>query len=175
MVIARVEALIAGWDVAEAIRRADAYVKAGADAILMHDKDPDATKLRSFLAEWKGGAPVVIVPTAFPHITASEFGAAGVKMIVYANQGLRAAVCAMSSTFRKILTDGASAGVEADIAPMELLFELQGMPELKRAEREYLRAGASPARAIILAAGDHHDAASMRELAAEVPIGRRST
>jgi len=170
MVIARVEALIAGWGVGEAVRRAEAYVRAGADAILMHDKDPSASQLRAFLKAWSGRAPIVIVPTNFPHITAAEFETLGVKMIVYANQGLRAAVSAMESTFRKILADGATAGVEAGIAPMKLLFELQGMPELNRAEREYHRSGAAPTRAVILTAGDHHDAASMTELAGEVPL-----
>lgn len=170
MVIARVEALIAGWGVSEAVRRAEAYVRAGADAILMHDKDPSATQLRAFLKEWSGRAPIVIVPTNFPHITAAEFESLGVKMIVYANQGLRAAVSAMESTFRQIMRDGATAGVEAGIAPMKLLFELQGMPELNRAEREYHRSGAAPTRAVILTAGDHGDAASMSEVANAVPL-----
>ncbi|HEY2850224.1 MAG TPA: isocitrate lyase/phosphoenolpyruvate mutase family protein [Gemmatimonadaceae bacterium] len=170
MVIARVEALIAGWGVGEAVRRAEAYVRAGADAILMHDKDPAAAQLRAFLKEWSGRAPIVIVPTNFPHITAAEFESLGVKMIVYANQGLRAAVSAMETTFRKILSDGATAGVEAGIAPMKLLFELQGMPELNQAEREYHRSGAAPTRAVILTAGDHGDAASMADLAGAVPL-----
>jgi phosphoenolpyruvate phosphomutase len=170
MVVARVEALIAGWSVSEALRRAEAYVRAGADAILMHDKDPAATQLRAFLKEWSGRAPIVIVPTNFPHITAAEFESLGVKMIVYANQGLRAAVRAMETTFKQIITDGATVGVEAGIAPMKQLFELQGMPELNRAEREYHRTGAAPTRAVILTAGDHGDAASMRDLATEVPL-----
>ncbi len=170
MVIARVEALIAGWGVGEALRRADAYVRAGADAILMHDKDPAAAQLRAFLQEWSGRAPIVVVPTNFPHITAAEFESLGVKMIVYANQGLRAAVRAMDTTFRKIISDGATAGVEAGIAPMKLLFELQGMPELNRAEREYHRSGEPPTRAVILTAGDHGDAASMADLAGELPL-----
>ena len=170
VVIARIEALIAGWGVAEAMRRADAYVRAGADAILIHDKDPAATQLRAFLAQWKSDTPIVVVPTAFPQVTAAEFEALGVKMIVYANQGLRAAVRAMEETYRAILADGSSAGVEERIAPMARLFELQGMTEFKRAERAYLRAGAAPARAIILAAGDRGDIASMRDLAAEAPL-----
>lgn len=170
VVIARIEALIAGWGVSEALRRADAYVRAGADAILIHDKDPAATQLRAFLAGWTSSAPVVVVPTAFPQMTAAELAALGVKVIVYANQGIRAAVRAMETTYRRILADGASAAVEADIAPMERLFALQGMPEFKKAEREYLRTGAAPARAIVLTAGDHRDIASMRDLAAEAPL-----
>ncbi len=170
VVIARIEALIAGWGVPEALRRAEAYARAGADAILIHDKDAKATQLRQFLIEWKSELPIVVVPTSFPHITAAEFASLGVKVVVYANQGIRAAVTAMESTYARILADGTSENVEREIAPMERLFELQGMKEFKRAERQFLRADARPARAIILSAGDHGNIASMRELASEAPL-----
>jgi phosphoenolpyruvate phosphomutase len=169
-VIARIEALIAGWGVPEALRRAEAYARAGADAILIHDKDPQAAQLRRFLTEWKSELPIVVVPTAFPEMTAAELEALGVKIVVYANQGIRAAVTAMEATYARILADGASVNVEAGIAPMERLFELQGMKEFKRAERQFLRADSRPTRAVILSAGDHANIASMRELAAEAPL-----
>jgi phosphoenolpyruvate phosphomutase len=170
VVIARIEALIAGWGVAEALRRADAYARAGADAILIHEKDPEATQLRQFLAEWKADLPIVVVPTAFPHMTAAELSSLGVKVVIYANQGIRAAVTAMESTYARILADDASVNVESGIAPMDRLFELQGMKDFKRAERQFLRTDARPARAVILSAGDHGNIASMRELAAEAPL-----
>lgn len=170
IVIARIEALIAGWPVDEALRRADAYVQAGADAILIHDKEPSGALMKEFLGRWSARVPVVVVPTAFPQITSSELESLGVKMVVYANHGLRAAVAAMDRTLQRIAADGTTANVEADLAPMHALFDLQGMPELERAEREFLRGGAAPARAIILSAGDHRDAASMRQLADDVPL-----
>jgi phosphoenolpyruvate phosphomutase len=172
VVIARIEALIAGWSVAEAVRRADAYARAGADAILIHDKHPTAAGVREFLARWDGAAraPIVVVPTAYPQITIAELDALGIKMVVYANQGIRAAVCAMQSTYRAILADGTTQRVESSIAPMSVLFDLQGMPDLKRAEHAYLRSGLPRTRAVILTAGDHGDAASMRALASEVPL-----
>ncbi|MBI3568149.1 MAG: isocitrate lyase/phosphoenolpyruvate mutase family protein [Gemmatimonadetes bacterium] len=169
-VIARIEALIAGWPVAEALRRADAYVQAGADAILVHDKDPAGAGLREFLARWSARVPVVVVPTAYPQVTAAELESLGVKMVIYANQGLRAAVAAMNDTFRRIAADGSTANVESAIAPMRELFELQGMPELERAERDYLRVSGPPVRAIVLSAGDHRDAPSMRQLAVDIPL-----
>lgn len=170
VVIARIEALIAGWPVSEALRRADAYVRAGADAILIHDKHPGGALMRDFLTQWTASVPIVVVPTAFPDITTSELESLGVKLVVYANQGLRAAVCAMNQTFKRIAADGSTANVEGSIAPLSMIFDLQGMPELERAEQEFLRVGAAPARAIILSAGDHRDAPSMRDVAADVPL-----
>ncbi len=170
IVIARIEALIAGWPLAEALRRADAYARAGADAILIHDKDPAGAGVRAFLAQWEATVPIVVVPTAYPQITTAELEALGVKMVIYANQGIRAAVRAMNDTLHRIAADGTTVNVESTIAPMHLLFDLQGMPALNRNEQDFLRTGLAPARAIILSAGDHHGAASMRDVAADIPL-----
>src|ERR671913_318737 len=64
-VIARVESLIAGWELEEALRRAEAYQLAGADAILMHSKLKTADQILAFIREWKNRCPVVIVPTTY--------------------------------------------------------------------------------------------------------------
>jgi phosphoenolpyruvate phosphomutase len=170
IVIARIEALIAGWPLAEALRRADAYARAGADAILIHDKDPAGAGVRAFLAQWEATVPVVVVPTAYPQITAAELETLGVQMVIYANQGIRAAVRAMNDTLHRIATDGTTVNVESTIAPMKLLFELQGMPALNRNEQDFLRTGLAATRAIILSAGDHRSAASMRDVAADIPL-----
>ena len=169
-VIARIEALIAGWPLSEALRRADAYARAGADAILIHDKDVAGAGVRAFLEQWEARVPVVVVPTAYPQITAAELESLGVRMVIYANHGLRAAVHAMNDTLRRIAADGTTVNVESSIAPMSLVFDLQGMPALDRDEQDYLRTGQAPVRAVILSAGDHRDAASMREVAADVPL-----
>ena len=169
-VIARIEALIAGWPLSEALRRADAYARAGADAILIHDKDPAGAGVRAFLAQWEPAVPIVVVPTAYPQITAAELEALGVKMVIYANQSIRAAVRAMNDTLRRIADDGTTVNVETAIAPMSLLFDLQGMPALNRSEQDFLRTGLSPTRAVILSAGDHRSAPSMRDLVADVPL-----
>lgn len=171
-VIARIEALIAGWPVAEAVRRADAYVRAGADAILIHDKEPSGARMREFLGRWEARVPVVVVPTSYPQITSAELEALGVKMVIYANHGIRAAVAAMSETFARIARDGTTAPVESSIAPLSLLFELQGMPEMERSEQRFLRTATPPARAILLGAGDHREVASMRDLAADIPLSQ---
>ena len=61
-VVARVEAFIAGWGLSEALRRAETYYEAGADAILMHSKINSAEQVLSFMEEWQDTCPVVIVP-----------------------------------------------------------------------------------------------------------------
>lgn len=170
VVIARIEALIAGWPLEEALRRADAYARAGADAILIHDKAADASGVRAFLAQWKATVPVVVVPTAYPHLTATDLGALGARVVIYANQGIRAAVRAMDETLARIAADGSTAAVEPTIAPLRTLFDLQGMPALRAAERDFLRTAQPATRAIVLSAGDYREAASMRDVANDVAI-----
>jgi phosphoenolpyruvate phosphomutase len=170
IVIARTEALIAGWGVDEALRRADAYVRAGADAILVHDKSSTGAGVRAFMQRWSGDVPVVVVPTTFPTLTVAEADAIGIKTVIYANQGIRASARAVAEVWDTIVRDGNSVAVESKIASMNTLFELQGMPVHKEAERAFDRAGPLPTRAIVLHAGDHQDDASLAPLTAEVPL-----
>ncbi len=169
-VIARTEALIAGWGVDEALRRAEAYVRAGADALLVHDKSRDADGIREFLARWQPGVPVIVVPTTFPSLTVADAERLGIKTVIYANQGIRAAARAMRDVWQTIARDGSSVAVEDRIAPLRTLFELQGMAEHMAAEATYDRAGMAPTRAIILHAGDHRDDPSLAALTADVPL-----
>ncbi|MHC1623998.1 MAG: isocitrate lyase/phosphoenolpyruvate mutase family protein [Candidatus Methanospirareceae archaeon] len=80
MVIARVEALIAGWGQKEAVRRAHAYVEAGADAILIHSKSSTPDEIVRFAKEWDFSAPLVIVPTTYPMLTLEEIKQLGIKI-----------------------------------------------------------------------------------------------
>jgi len=65
VVVARIEAFIAGWGLSEALRRAEAYREAGADAILVHSKKTDSSDIELFMKEWANRHPVVIVPTKY--------------------------------------------------------------------------------------------------------------
>jgi phosphoenolpyruvate phosphomutase len=170
MVIARVEALIAGLGIDEALRRARHYADAGADAILIHDKSASCESIARFAAAWDGGVPLVAVPTTYYGVTAPELYGMGFKMVIYANQGLRAAIQAMEQTYAEILNAGSAALVEKRIAPMSLVFDLQGFPQLQRDERSFLRSGDRKVRAIVPAAGDHMHEYSMKDLAADLPI-----
>lgn len=169
-VIARTEALIAGWSVDEALRRADAYVRAGADALLVHDKSPTGAGIRAFMARWEKSVPIVVVPTTFPSMGVAEAEAIGIKTVIYANQGIRAATRALAEVWQTIVRDGNSLAVEGRITPMSTLFELQGMPTHTAAEREFDRTGPQPTRAIVLHAGDHRDDSSLLPLTNDVPL-----
>lgn len=169
MVIARIEALIAGYGVDEALRRAHAYADAGADAVLIHDKGASADRILEFVAGWGQRLPVVVVPTTYYSITVDELDAAGVKMAIYANQGLRASIAAMTATFTEILEEGTTSTVESRIAPLSLVFELQGLQQLQRDEEEFLPSG-DRVRGVVLAAGDHLSEHSMKDIAGDVPM-----
>jgi phosphoenolpyruvate phosphomutase len=154
VVIARTEALIAGWGMEEALARADAYAAAGANAVLVHSKAPSFdAELRAFVRRWRGGCPLVVVPTTYPAVTATELEAAGVKMAIFANQALRAAIVAMRETLAAMRLAGSLAAVEDRIAPLEDVYELVGVGELKANERQFLVPGAEKTTAIIIAAG----------------------
>ncbi|WP_414586729.1 phosphoenolpyruvate mutase [Scytonema sp. PCC 10023] len=139
MVIARVEALIAGHGQKEALMRAQAYAEAGADAIVIHSKAMTPEPIAEFTSAWNYQVPLVVIPTTYYTITVRELEELGVKMVIYANHGIRAAISAMEKTFAEILRTGSSVNVEMNIASMKSAFELQGMYQLKHNEELYLR------------------------------------
>ncbi|WP_206795403.1 isocitrate lyase/phosphoenolpyruvate mutase family protein [Amycolatopsis sp. MtRt-6] len=132
LLIARTEALISGRGVDEALRRAEAYADAGADAVLVHSKARTADEVLAMLGKWDGRAPIVVVPTTYYESTVEELAAAGVQMVIYANHAIRAAVRAMSTTLAEVRERGTTASVESRIAPLGELFELQGMGDVGR-------------------------------------------
>lgn len=137
-VVARVEAFIAGWGLEEALRRAEAYHRAGADAILMHSKQADAGQILSFMQEWKDTAPVVIVPTMYYTTPASIFEEAGVSLVIWANHLLRSGITAMQKTAAEIYRERSLRTVEDKIVPVKEVFRLQNADELKQAEKRFL-------------------------------------
>jgi phosphoenolpyruvate phosphomutase len=142
-VVARVEAFIAGYGLDEALERADAYHEAGADAIFIHSKQPYADEVLSFARAWDRDCPVVVVPTTYYDTPMAAFREAGVSAVIWANHMLRAAVEHMQHVANRIRAEGTVRGVEedAEIAPVEEVFRLQGVPELREAKAEYLRSG----------------------------------
>jgi phosphoenolpyruvate phosphomutase len=85
VIIARVEALIAGWSLGEALQRAEAYHEAGADGILIHSKLSRPVEILDFAREWAGRSPLVIVPTTYYSTPTDVFRDAGVSMVIWAN------------------------------------------------------------------------------------------
>ncbi|HET7853971.1 MAG TPA: isocitrate lyase/phosphoenolpyruvate mutase family protein [Candidatus Methylomirabilis sp.] len=140
VVIARVEALIAGWGHEEAHRRASRYVEAGADAILIHSKAADPKEIIEFVTRWEGRAPLVLVPTMYPSLTEQRIQALGkVKMVIYANHGLRAAIRATEEVLAKIRQDGGIHDLDHLLVPMKHVFDLQDVPKMKEREQRFLR------------------------------------
>lgn len=140
MVIARVEALISGWGQEEAQMRAHRYAEAGADAILIHSKSSDPAEIVEFVSSWDLDVPLVLVPTNYPSLKEKDIEALGkVKMVIYANHGLRAAIKGMETIFAKIKGDGGIHDLTELIDPVSHIFEIQGVPEMKENEKLFLR------------------------------------
>ena len=154
VLVARVEALIAGWGLTEALRRAEAYHAAGADAILIHSKESSPAEIFAFLDAWGNRAPVVLVPTKYWRTPTEEFRARRVSAVIWANHVLRASIAAMQATAARLREDNALLNVEPHVAPLHEVFRLQGDEELQAAESRYLPAARGGAlSAIVLAAG----------------------
>ena len=94
MVVARIEALIAGVGMEEALKRAHAYTEAGADGIMIHSRNKDPTEIFAFIKSYRESAgakakPIIVVPSSYNSVYESELQAAGVSVIIYANHLLR--------------------------------------------------------------------------------------
>jgi phosphoenolpyruvate phosphomutase len=157
-IVARVEALIAGWSMSEALKRAEAYRRAGADAILIHSKRSKPDEILEFAREWAGRCPLVIVPTKYFSTPTEVFRRAGISLVIWANHMLRAAVPAMQAAAREVFQTQTLVGIEERIAGVNEIFRLQGADEYDEAEKRYAGNGHA-ARAIVLAAsrGDNLD------------------
>jgi phosphoenolpyruvate phosphomutase len=137
VIIARVEALIAGHGVEAAIERAVAYAEAGSDAILIHSKDKSLTEITEFLEAWQQTGikkPLVAVPTLFPDYTADELHAKGFSMVILANQPMRASVQAMEETLKVLRVEGKPASADPHIAKVDHIFDLVHTKETIEAE-----------------------------------------
>lgn len=137
-VVARIEAFIAGWGLEEALKRAEAYYKAGADALLVHSKKSTAEDIFNFMEVWKDTCPVVIVPTMYYSTPVEEFEKCGISLIIWANHLLRSSIKAMRRTAEQIFKDRSLMAVENEIVSVKEIFRLQNADELKKAEKIYL-------------------------------------
>ena len=134
MIIARIEALIAGLGVDEAKKRADAYQKAGADAILIHSKKNTPDEIFEFCDTWNGKIPIIAIPTSYPKVTLDELQNHKIKMVIYANQSLRTAHWAMFEHLNKLSKAKSLSEVETKMTTMEDIFHLQEMYKIKKQE-----------------------------------------
>ena len=153
MVIARTEALIAGWGQEEALTRAEAYAEAGADAVLIHSKSKTFDELRNVYKLWSARVPLVVVPTIFDQTTAEEMARAGAKIIIYANQPVRAAIRAMQDTLALIRKDTRPGAANDRIVTLPEVYDIVGVPQMEQDEKAFLPVGGEKITAIIPAAG----------------------
>jgi phosphoenolpyruvate phosphomutase / 2-hydroxyethylphosphonate cytidylyltransferase len=106
MIIARIESLILKAGMEDALKRAKAFIDAGADGIMIHSKEKEATEILEFCdryAEFEKKVPLIVVPSSYAHITEEELIAKGVNVVIYANHLLRSAYPAMVKTAESIL------------------------------------------------------------------------
>lgn len=136
-IIARVEAFIAGWDLSEALKRAQSYHEAGADGILIHSKLSRPDEILAFAKEWANRSPLIIVPTKYYSTPTEVFRKANVSLIIWANHLIRGAISTMQRVAQDIYKNETLINIEDEIAPVKEVFRLQGAEELLLAEKKY--------------------------------------
>ncbi len=127
MVIARIESFIVGKGLNDALKRAEVYSKAGADAILIHSKEKTPAEIFSFAREFKKSKnfiPLVSVPSTYSKVYEKDLVKNGFKLVIYANQLLRAAYPAMQFTAKKILENSRAFEIEKKIIPIKEIINL---------------------------------------------------
>ncbi|HII17045.1 TPA: phosphoenolpyruvate mutase [Candidatus Woesearchaeota archaeon] len=127
MIIARIESLILKAGVADALKRAKAYIAAGADGVMIHSKEKTPDEVLEFCkayASFDQKVPLVAVPSTYNIITEKELADAGVSVVIYANHMLRSAYPAMVTTARSILEHGRSYEADAQCMPIKEILEL---------------------------------------------------
>ena len=127
MIIARLESLIAGGTVEEALLRSFAYVKAGADGIMIHSKEKSGEDIKKFCMHFRkeySAIPLVLVPTTYNQFTETELVSWGANIIIYANHMLRSSYPAMYKTARLILDKSRSLEADELCMPIKEILEL---------------------------------------------------
>jgi phosphoenolpyruvate phosphomutase len=127
MIIARIESLILERGMNDALARADAYVGAGADGIMIHSRKKSPQEVIDFCTSFRKNhpeTPIVVVPTSFNEITATELSRVGVNVVIYANHMLRAAYPGMRKVASMILENDRSYEVESDLLGIKEILEL---------------------------------------------------
>jgi phosphoenolpyruvate phosphomutase len=132
VIVARTEALIGGRGLDETLARCRAYADAGADLVIPHSRSSSVEEVMGVARGWDRAVPLGLIPTTYPDINErygdADLLALGIKVLIYANQGLRAAVQAQSSAFRAMLDAGSASALEPHIAPVSQVVSLFAQP-----------------------------------------------
>lgn len=111
MIIARIESFILGKDIKDALERANKYVEAGADGIMIHSKEKSENQIKDFCKTFRKTnkhTPIVLVPSTYNHITENEITEIGANVVIYANHLLRSSYPAMLNVAKSILENSRS-------------------------------------------------------------------
>ena len=150
-IVARIEALIAGWGMDEALRRAEAYHAAGADALVIHSKKSTPDEILTFCREWDNRCPLVLIPTKYYRTPTDRFREAGASLVIWANHNLRAAIRSMREVSRRLHAEETLITVEDEVARLGDVFALAGNEELEQAEVRYLTKQKPPGGVLLAA------------------------
>jgi phosphoenolpyruvate phosphomutase len=154
VVIARTEALIAGWGMEEALMRGRAYADAGADMVLIHSKSKDPDEVISFAKQWdRPNTPLVCVPTIYKGTTVDQLHAVGFKLIIFANHAIRSSIKAMTETLTTLKREMYTGSVEDKVVPLERVYQLVGVDKMKTEETSFMPSESPGVTAVILCAG----------------------
>ena len=163
VIVARAEALVTGCGMREAIKRAEAYHQAGADAILIHSIHHSPHEVLAFKKEWGNRLPVIIVPTTYYATPTDVFREYGFSALIWANHLMRSCITAMQQTAQEIFVNKSLVNVEERIASLPEVFRLQGANELIEAERRYLPKNSEQTKVVILAASRGRELGAVTE------------
>jgi len=159
MIIARLESLIAGKPMEDAVSRAKIYLQAGADGIMIHSKSKSADEILEFARIYKDickqlnlNKTLVCVPTTYNQTTEGELSAAGFRIIIHANHLLRSAYKAMMETAKTILRDQRSLEADPLCSTVREIFKTVGFLDVKEKDQENEQSTNVPV--IIPAAGE---------------------
>jgi len=161
MIVARIESLISGTGLKDAIHRARKYLVAGADGIMIHSKEKDPKEVLEFAKEYQilteelgFRKPLICVPTTYNTITEDELKNHGFNVVIYANHLLRSAHKAMKETASIILRNKRAFEAESMCSPVKTIFKDVGFLDVKEKDLKYIK---GPTKVIIPAAGSHPD------------------
>ncbi len=127
MIIARIESLILKKGLSDAITRAEAFIEAGADGIMIHSREKDPNEIFDFIEQYNllsNRKPLICVPSSYNQVTEKELEDKGVNIVIYANHLLRSAYPAMVKTAKTILKNGRSAECDADLMSIKEILNL---------------------------------------------------
>ncbi len=127
MIIARIESLILEQGMEDALERARAFVKAGADGIMIHSRKKEPDEILKFCDKFRLGdesTPIVVVPSSFNTITEEELAEHGVNICIYANQLLRAAFPAMENAAKSILKHHRAKEIDSELMSIKQIITL---------------------------------------------------